>query len=322
MNSTKPVLTMMVGLPGSGKSTYSYQLAKETNATVFSSDELRKEMFGDINDQAHNVEVFNELHKRIKNCLKSGGNAIYDACNISSKRRMAFLQELNKIDCVKECIVIATQFLKCIYYNNKRNRKVPTYAIHRMREQWNTPYWFEGWDKIDVHYCDNIIFENPLTFMLAYASFNQDNSHHTLSLGEHCFKTASYIDKGSHPYAVSSLLSLIIAACIHDCGKPYVKNFKNANGKPTDEAHYYRHENVGAYEALFFDCPVENDGLHSIRANILDVSVLVNLHMQPYYWEREQGHNKERLCNKYRKLWGDTLYDEVMKLHEADKAAH
>lgn len=55
---------------------------------------------------------------------------------------------------------------------------------------------------------------------------------------------------------------------------------------------------------------------------MLDVSVLVNLHMQPYYWEREQGHNKERLCNKYRKLWGDMLYDEVMKLHEADKAAH
>ena len=41
---SKPVMTMMVGLVGSGKSHYANKLAEETNATVFSSDKLREEM--------------------------------------------------------------------------------------------------------------------------------------------------------------------------------------------------------------------------------------------------------------------------------------
>ena len=95
--STNPVLVMMVGLPASGKSTIAHNLAKENNYIIFSSDELRVELYGDINDQNHNHDLFIELHKRIKTALKEGNNVIYDACNLSSKRRVAFLQELKKV---------------------------------------------------------------------------------------------------------------------------------------------------------------------------------------------------------------------------------
>ena len=74
-----PKFIMMVGLVASGKSTKAKELADEYNATIFSSDALREEMFNDINNQAHNQELFVELHKRIKDCLRSGKNAIYDA---------------------------------------------------------------------------------------------------------------------------------------------------------------------------------------------------------------------------------------------------
>lgn len=88
--STKPVLVMMVGLPASGKSTIAYNLAKENNYIVFSSDALREELYLDINDQTHNHELFVELHKRIKTALKEGNNVIYDACNLSSKGALLF----------------------------------------------------------------------------------------------------------------------------------------------------------------------------------------------------------------------------------------
>ena len=42
-----PIFTMLVGLPASGKSTYAQELAKEYNSTVFSSDALRAELWGD-----------------------------------------------------------------------------------------------------------------------------------------------------------------------------------------------------------------------------------------------------------------------------------
>jgi len=64
MESNK--LIMMVGLPASGKSFVAEQLALKENATIHSSDSLRKELFGDVNVQDKNGEVFQELHNRIK----------------------------------------------------------------------------------------------------------------------------------------------------------------------------------------------------------------------------------------------------------------
>ena len=47
----KPTFTMMVGLPGSGKSTYAKELAERTNAKICSSDAIREELTGDISIQ-------------------------------------------------------------------------------------------------------------------------------------------------------------------------------------------------------------------------------------------------------------------------------
>lgn len=309
MSKTKPMMVMYVGLPASGKSTYARQLAKKINATIFSSDELREEMFGDVNDQEHNHELFIELHKRIKDCLRSGDNAIYDACNISSKRRRAFLQELNKINCVKKCIIMAKPYVWCILSDASRDRKVSPDVITRMYEHWNTPYWFEGWDDIEIVYSEECVKKNPYKWMLDVSNYDQQNSHHTMSLGEHCYKTAKYLlDR-----RFKNESALIIAACMHDCGKLYTGKFENAKGEPTEERHYYKHENVGAYEALFFDCQ---------KADPLDVSILVNLHMRPYNCEHQNEETELKLYDKYRKLWGDDLFKCVKILHEADKAAH
>ena len=97
----RPTFLMLVGLPCSGKSTKAKEYAKEYNATIFSSDELRKELFGNVNEQSKNNELFIELHKRIKDCLSNGKSAIYDACNIHYKERMSFLQQLKNITCEK-----------------------------------------------------------------------------------------------------------------------------------------------------------------------------------------------------------------------------
>ena len=102
----------MVGIPASGKSLYAQNIAEQENAVVHSSDVLRKEMFGDecVNDK--NNVLFTELHKRIKSDLKAGRNVIYDACNISYKRRKAFIKELKGIECEKICCLVATPYKK------------------------------------------------------------------------------------------------------------------------------------------------------------------------------------------------------------------
>ena len=41
--------------------------------------------------------------------------------------------------------------------------------------------------------------------------------------------------------------------------------------------------------------------------------------MHPYLWERD---NNEKMHNKYKTLWGENLYNDIMLLHKADKEAH
>lgn len=85
-----PEIIMLVGLAGAGKSTYAKTL--RGNYAIHSSDDLRKEMFGDENENSkeNNEKLFTELHKRIKDDLRKGVNVIYDATNLNRKRRIAF----------------------------------------------------------------------------------------------------------------------------------------------------------------------------------------------------------------------------------------
>ena len=298
---------MLVGLPCSGKSTISKSLSETYNATIFSSDALREELFRDVNDQEHNQELFVELHKRIKDCLRNGKSAIYDACNISYKRRMAFLSELKNTPCEKICMLMATPYEECCERNKQRDRKVPEHVIRRMYMGFDVPHTFEGWDEVVIAYSIEAskTYRSPLTWIRTTKHYNQNNSHHTLTLGSHCEKVFEYLYKNNDNLSDT----LKFAALLHDCGKPFCKTFKNTKGEITEQAHYYNHERTGSYDSLFY----------STTDNPMDVAILIRWHMQPYFWEKD---NNEKLHNKYRKLWGEDLYQDIMKLHEADKAAH
>lgn len=298
-----PTFIMLCGLPGSGKSRFASEYSKLTGFDVYSSDAIREELYGEENSQVNNDEVFKVLHLRIKESLKSGISAIYDATNINSKRRRAFVSELKNINCTKSCVIIATPYSRCIENNFGRERKVPVEVIKRMYMNWNTPYYFEGWNQINiVHYHK----EEKSIFDWCYEmrKYNQDNLHHKHTLGIHCMKTANICDGND---------LLFCTSLIHDCGKPFTKRFLNSKGECTNVAHYYNHHNVGAYDSLMFSYP---DDIKE-----LDVSILVNLHMQPYFWDKDLE-NREKTINKYKQLWGNRLFDLVMNLHNADVNSH
>lgn len=300
-----PTFIMLVGLPASGKSTYAKELADKCNANIHASDSIREELSGDINNQNINDLVFKTLHSRVKEDLTNGKSCVYDATNISYKRRMAFLNELNKIPCEKNCVVMATPYEECIKQNNTRDRKVPEEVIERMYRHFDVPYYYEGWDGVWIKYTSNSqgCYSYPVHWLDMVKNYNQNNTHHSLSLGEHCNEAWKYLCENNGD------LTLRIAGILHDCGKPFCKTFINGKGETTEQAHYYQHERVGSYDSLFYD----------MICNPLDVAVLIRWHMQPYFWEKD---NNEKSHNKYRKLWGEELYKDIMLLHEADKNAH
>ncbi len=120
--------------------------------------------------------------------------------------------------------------------------------------------------------------------------------------------------------------SLKEAAYIHDLGKLFTKVFKNMKGEPTEFAHFYCHENYGAYIYLAeklcrTDMPsfiVSDD--ERIR-QIMYTTLLINWHMRPLnVWnESSKSLKKDKeMLDKYYPF----LYDDIMLLHECDIEAH
>lgn len=312
---------MLVGLPGSGKSTIAKWLESQFRFSIFSSDSIREELTGSEECQDKDDEVFRLLHKRIKDFLSDEKDykhrvAVYDACNISYKRRMTFLNEIKNIECYKICRFIWTPYEMCIHNNMKRcstgGRFVPGWVIERMYKNIYIPQYYEGWDEIIFDTQNNVIPPTPLADLFhgenGICKISHDNPHHSLSIGDHCLSCYLNIldfEKENDP-------NVGMAALLHDIGKPFVKDFKDSKGEPSETAHYYQHHLVSAYNAVPYL-------LDYSKKDMLEILALIQWHMFPYFWEKEDNRKMER---KYRNLWGEELYRKIMLLHKADKAAH
>ena len=282
---------MMMGLPGSGKSSWAKKYAaSHKNTVVISTDDIREEINGDAASQDNASKVFEIAKKRVKDALASGKNVIFDATNINSKRRMAFLNEIKKYNCELEIVVMATPLEECVSRNKNRERVVPEEVINRMLKGWHTPYWFEGWNKIRV--IRSKISQNY--DVSKFFDYDQNNPWHKYSLGKHEYLTAKYLDK------ITDDIELIQAGLLHDCGKPLCR-VDDEDGI----SHYYSHENVGAYLVL------------STYGTSLRVSALINYHMRPLYWDSAK--NPDGVEGKYRRLWGEKFFDDVVTLSDADR---
>lgn len=303
-------LYMLIGLPGSGKSFYAKSLSEETGAIIHSSDAIREELLGSEEDQSESPKVFELLHCRVKKDLDDGRDVIYDATNINSKRRRAFLQELIKYDCKKIAIFIATPYEKCLERNNTRNRKVPEHVIKRMYMSFNVPCTQEGFDEVRVIYPEDMDFAPMSDIIHKYYKMSQDNPHHTLGIGEHMHKASeiflmNYLEETS--WKINSIL--YAATLMHDIGKPFTKTFVDSKGETTSIAHYYNHNNVGAYDIFFVSIPEE------IK---IDVALLIQYHMN-YFISWKQSSRAEK---RDRTFLGEKLSKMLDILHACDVAAH
>ena len=132
-------LYIMVGLPGSGKSTKAKEIAKSTDAIIISLDSLREEIAGSRKNWHENPDIFNNTMSHsivnIQNAmvewqLKNGKSVIIDSMNLQS-RYITFFQKLSikygaKIELIK--MICDWETLK------ERNRTRP--FDERVNEDW------------------------------------------------------------------------------------------------------------------------------------------------------------------------------------------
>lgn len=82
----KPTLHLLMGLPGSGKTTLSKILEEQTGAKRISSDESRLSLFKNpVFDQKEHDELYAMLDHNVEHLLEAGESVIYDA-NLNRKQ--------------------------------------------------------------------------------------------------------------------------------------------------------------------------------------------------------------------------------------------
>ena len=309
-------LIVLVGLPGSGKSSYAEQFKAVDDAictgvtVIHSSDAIREELFGDAGSQEDNGRVFELMRKRTAEDLRADKTVIYDATNVTRKARKSAIACAHPTHDTVECHIVWAEPEECIRRDGLRDRKVGPGVIDKMLRRWQSPWLDEGFDKIEVHL--NQYDFDQVKYVASKASdlhISHDNPHHTLDIWDHCMQAhLNVIDQGvadeQSRYRKYNLVAK--AAYWHDIGKPYTKFFKPGE----DIAHYYDHHCVGGYLAygLFLDPDHLTRDIE--MSDICLISWIISNHMEPFF---NSGYY-QKLDSQW-KWYIDTI-------HEADVNAH
>ena len=142
-------VTILIGYPASGKTTYTKSV-NDNDLVKLSSDDIREELYGDASDQTHNQEVFDELYSRMYDALSKGRDVLIDATSICRRERYQALKIAKKFNADTKAIIFKTPIAVCIRRNDNRDRKVPDEVFDYMIRKFENPSIEEGFTDISV----------------------------------------------------------------------------------------------------------------------------------------------------------------------------
>lgn len=130
---------IMIGVPGSGKSTIAKEIAEKYNAKILSSDKIREELFGSEDCQSKGWLVFSTLYSRAREYLMKNENIIIDATSINRKARKQIFSNLKDFDFEKIAIVKEVPIEVAKERNKSRDRVVPDAVIENFYARYEKP---------------------------------------------------------------------------------------------------------------------------------------------------------------------------------------
>ena len=133
-DKTYQELVLMMGYPGSGKSSYINNKISD-NYKIITCDDV-------------DLKTESKRKKRTRDILKMGFSAVLDATHASRKKRKIFIDIAKEYNIPVRLIHLNTSFEESKERNINRINKVPLIALYMYRKNYEEPLLEEGYDEI------------------------------------------------------------------------------------------------------------------------------------------------------------------------------
>ena len=139
---------VLIGLPGSGKSTW----ARRQGVAVLSSDDLRFTLADNETDQTIHGEVFATIRYLLRRRLELNRPLTFvDATHLTRRERRPYINMARLYECDTEAVFFDTSLETCKARNANRHRVVPDAVIEAMSARLVPPTVEEGFSFVTVY---------------------------------------------------------------------------------------------------------------------------------------------------------------------------